>query len=117
MPTYTFIHPTTEEQIDVVQSVYEDHVYIDKDGLKWERIFSVPEVNTRGTLKADASAKEFSEYTKNQKGSIGDLWDRSQELSDKRKKKYGGKDPIKDKYYEGWSKKRKNRVHPKKHLD
>lgn len=44
---------------------------------------------------------------------MGDLWDRSQELSEKRKKLYGGEDPVKKKYYDNWSKKRKGKVHPK----
>lgn len=116
MPLYTYIHPETEETIDVVQSVHDDHVYIDKNGIEWKRVFTVPEVNTNGTLKAETTDKQFSEYTKNQKGSIGDLWDRSSELSEKRKKVYG-KDPVKNKYYENWSKKRKGRVHPKSHLE
>jgi len=117
MPLYTYIHPETEETIDVVQSVHDKHIFIDKDGIEWKRVFTVPEVNTQGTLKADATDKQFAEYTKNQKGSIGDLWDRSAELSEKRKKIYGGQDPVKKKYYQDWSKKRKGRVHPKKHSD
>jgi len=116
MPVYTYIHPETEETIDIVQSVHEHHIYIDKNGIEWKRVFFPPEINTQGTLKADCSAKEFSEFTKNKKGTLGDMFDRSAELSDKRKKIYG-KDPIKEKYYDTWSKKRKGRIHPKKHLD
>jgi hypothetical protein len=116
MPLYTYINPETEEIIDISQSIHEKHAYIDKDGVEWKRVFTVPEVNTNGTLKADCTPKQFSEYTKNQKGSLGDLWDRSGELSEKRKKIYG-KDPIKKKYYEDWSKKRKGKIHPKNHLD
>lgn len=116
MPIYTYIHPDTEEMIDVVQSVHEKHIYIDKNGIEWKRVFTVPEINTQGTLKADATEKQFSEYTKNKKGTFGDLWDRSAELSEKRKKIYGV-DPVKKKYHESWSKKRKGRVHPKSHSD
>jgi len=116
MPFYTYINPDTEEVIDVAQSINENHVYIDKNGLEWRRVFTVPEVNTHGTLKADTTEKQFSDYTKNEKGSIGDLYDRSAELSEKRKKIYG-KDPVKKKYFNDWSKKRKGKVHPKSHLD
>jgi hypothetical protein len=116
MPFYTYINPDTKESIDIVQSINENHVYIDKNGLEWQRVFTVPEVNTHGTLKADTTEKQFSEYTRNQKGSMGDLYDRSAELSEKRKKIYG-KDPVKNKYYKDWSKKRKGKVHPKSHLD
>lgn len=116
MPFYTYINPDTEEVIDVAQSINENHVYIDKNGLEWRRVFTVPEVNTHGTLTADATEKQFSEYTRNQKGSMGDLYDRSAELSEKRKKIYG-KDPVKKKYFNDWSKKRKGKVHPKSHLE
>ena len=113
MPLYTYIHPETEETIDVVQSVHDKHIYIDAKGIEWKRVFTAPEVNTFGTLGAESSARQFSELTGKQKGTMGDLWDRSQELSDKRKKLYGGSDPVKKKYYEDWSKKRKGKVHPK----
>ena len=116
MPLYTYIHPETEETIDVVQSVHDEHVYIDKNGVTWQRVFTAPEVNTQGNLKADCTPKEFSEFTKNKKGTLGDMFDRSAELSEKRRKMYG-KDPVKEKYYKDWSKKRKGKVHPKSHLD
>lgn len=86
MPFYTYINPESEETIEIVQSVHDDHVYIDDKGLQWQRVFTAPEVNTHGTLKAECSDKQFSEHTKNRKGSIGDLWDQSAELSEKRKK-------------------------------
>jgi hypothetical protein len=108
MPLYTYVHPDTEETVDVVQSVHEDHVYIDKDGIKWQRVFTAPELNTQGTLKADCTSKEFSEFTKNKKGTLGDMFDRSAELSEKRRK-LQGKDPVKENYKTSWSKKRKNR--------
>ena len=44
------------------------------------------------------------------------MFDRSAELSEKRRKIYG-KDPVKEKYYKDWSKKRKGKVHPKSRLD
>lgn len=116
MPLYTYIHPETEETIDIIQSVHDKHIYIDENGIEWKRVFAAPEINTKGTLKAETTDKQFSEYTKNQKGSIGDLWDRSAELSEKRKKVYG-QDPVKKKYYNDWSKKRKGRIHPKSHSD
>lgn len=116
MPLYTYIHPETEKTIDIVQSINDPHVYIDKDGIEWKRVFSVPEINTQGTLKADCSPREFSEFTKNKKGTFGDMFDRSKELSEKRKKIYG-KDPVKEKYFKDWSKKRNGKIHPKSHSE
>ena len=38
MPLYVFKHPKTGEQIEIVQKMDEEHIYIDKNGLKWERM-------------------------------------------------------------------------------
>ena len=86
MPLYTYIHPETKETIDVVQSVHDKHIYIDAKGIEWKRVFTAPEVNTQGNLKADCTPKQFSEFTKNKKGTLGDMFDRSAELSEKKKK-------------------------------
>lgn len=108
MPLYVYQHPYTKEIIEINQAIDQEHIYIDKHSVKWNRIFTTPEINTNGSIKADFSSKQFSEFTKKTKGSIGDLWDRSRELSEKREKIYG-KDPVKEKYKKDWSKKRKNR--------
>jgi len=111
MPEYLYQHPKTEKIISIIQSVHDKHEYIDDKNVKWNRVFTAPELNTEGTLKADCSARQFSEFVGKRKGSMGDLWDRSAELSAKRKEKMG-KDPVKEKYFENWSKKRKGKKHP-----
>lgn len=111
MPQYIYQHPTTKKTIEIIQSIHEIHEYIDKKGVKWERVYTAPQLNTEGTLDANCTDKQFSEYTKNKKGSIGDLWDRSAELSEKRKSVYG-EDPVKKDYLNKWKKKRKNKRHP-----
>lgn len=111
MPIYIYQNPKNKKIIEIIQSIHDNHEYIDKDGLKWNRIFTAPQLNTDGTLKGDCSESQFSEYTKKQKGTIGDLWDRSKELSEKREKIYG-KDPVKTKFLKDWSSKRKGRNKP-----
>lgn len=116
MPYYRYVHPKTNEIKDIFQGMNDVHEYIDENGLKWNRIFTTPELSTQDKLSVESSAKDFSRVTANQKGTMGDLWDRSAELSEKRKKLYG-EDKVKSKYYEDWSKKRKGKVHPKKLSD
>jgi len=111
MPLYIYKHPKKEEYKEVIQSVNDKHEYIE-NGLKWERVFTLPQINTQEKLNEHSNAKDFSRVTANQKGSVGDLWDRSKELSEKRKKIYG-EDRVKKKYFEDWSKKRNGKVHPK----
>lgn len=112
MPLYLYQNPKTGKIKEIVQSVHDIHEYSEA-GIKWNRVFTTPEVNTQDKLNAESSSKQFAELTGKQKGTMGDLWDRSQELSEKRKKLYGGEDPVKKEYYKDWSKKRKGKVHPK----
>lgn len=111
MPVYIYKNPKTEEIKEIVQSVHDKHEY-SENGLKWERVFTLPQVNTQEKLNENSTEKDFARVTGSQKGSVGDLWDRSKELSDKRKKIYG-EDKVKKKYFEDWSKKRKGKIHPK----
>lgn len=115
MPIYIYQNPKTKQIKEIVQSVHDVHEYYE-DEIKWNRIFTIPEVNTQEKLNVNSNEKDFSRITGNKKGTIGDLWDQSKELSEKRSKIYG-KDPVKEKYFKDWSKKRKGRVHPKSHLD
>jgi hypothetical protein len=114
MPEYLYQHPSNSKVISLVQSVNDKHEYIDSKGKKWNRIFTSPQINTQEKLSANSSDKDFARVTSSQRSNVGDLFDRSEELSDKRKQIYG-KDPIKDKYFKDWSKKRKGKKHPKSH--
>lgn len=111
MPIYIYQNPITKEIKEVVQSVHDKHEYVDDKNIKWNRVFTAPQLNTEGTLDANCDARKFSDFTKNKKETIGDMWDRSAELSEKRKKIYG-EDFVKKEYVKNWSKKRKNKKHP-----
>ncbi len=113
MPVYTFINPETEEELDVVQKMTEPHVYIDENGLEWKRKWTLP------NAAIDAEIDPFDKQAFNRKidggtgkGTVGELWDRSRELSEKRKDKLGY-DPVKKKYLDDYSKKRRGRKLPK----
>ena len=109
MPRYIFQHPETEEVIELIQTMNEDHVYIDSSGLKWNRLFTPPQMNF--DVKCDPnSAKDFAKVTE-KPGTIGDLWDRSAELSAKRADKNGGIDPVKEQYFKDYSAKRSGQKH------
>jgi len=111
MPLYTFEHPETNESIDLVFGMNDEKIYIDENGIKWNRVFSSP--NAALDLNSDPfSSKGFVEKT-NSKGTMGDLMSRSQEMSEKRKNKLGY-DPVQKKYFQEYSKKRRGVKH---HLD
>lgn len=88
-------------------------IITDEQGFKWKRIVPTEAPQASIDTKVDPySAADFAKAT-NKRGTIGDLWDRSAEMSAKREDKEGeGKDPIKNQFYENYSKKRKGKKHP-----
>jgi len=112
MPIYVYQNPNTEEYIEVFQGMNDEHKYIDESGLEWERVFIAP--NAAIDLDANPYDKQgFIDRTQG-KGTMGDLWDRSKEMSDKRASQNGGVDPYKKQYFKDYSSKRKGAKH---HLD
>jgi len=110
MAIFIYKHPKKEKYVEVIQSVHDVHEYHDKNGLKWQRVFTVPTVSV--SAKIDPfSKKQFLEKTASSKGSVGDLMDRSAELGAQRAAKNGGVDPLQVKFFEDYSKKRKNKLH------
>lgn len=73
------------------------------------------------------SAKQFIEKTSSKGDTIGALWDRSKEWSEMRAAKLGGEDPIEQKYFADYRKRKrgtphtaelaKNQKKAKEHLD
>lgn len=104
MPVYLYSNPKNpKEVIEIVQSVHDKHEYI-KDGISWNREFTIP------TASIDTKINPFDKNdvlskTANKKGSLDNIIKFNQELSEKRAKR-DGKDPIKEKYYENFKKKR-----------
>ncbi len=107
MPEYIYENPETGEQVTVLQSIHEEHVYT-IDGIEYNRVYTIPNASIDTQIDPH-SAKDFREKAK---GSIGDLWDQSAEASVKREERHGH-DPVKKKFFEDYSKSRKGAKHPK----
>jgi len=112
MPIYIYQNPITEECIEIVQSMNDEHKYIDEKGLEWKRVFIGSQLKTESSINP-WDKNDFVEKTKNVKGSYGDILDRSAELSHKRAEQNGGIDPIKQNYFSEYSKKRGGAKHIK----
>lgn len=115
MPIYLFKNPKTGKIVSVFQQMNEEHVH-SEDGIKYERVFTVPNAQIDSDIDIDSSEK-FIEKTGKMKGTLGEIWDYSQELSNKRAEKNGGIDPVRQKAEEKYSKKRrgmkyKSKVNP-----
>jgi predicted nucleic acid-binding Zn ribbon protein len=113
MPLYSFTHPETGEIKDIFFHMDEEpKEFTDKEGTPWNREWSSPQLNTQGSVDPWSNA-DFVNKTAG-KGTMGDLLDRSKELSDQRAQEAGGKDPIKEKYYKKYAKDRGGAPHPDK---
>lgn len=109
MANFLFEHPTTGEIKEIYQSVHDAHVY-SEDGVVWDRVWTVPQAAIDTSIDCN-SARDFTEKTGKKKGSLGDLWNCSAELSEKRAKSQGI-DPVKQKHYDNYSKMTKGKIHP-----
>lgn len=76
----------------------------------WKRVWTKPRAAVDAFKIDPHSTKDFIRAT-NKRGTMGDLYDRSAEWSEKRADKEGV-DPIKQKWYDNYSRKRKGRKHP-----
>jgi hypothetical protein len=104
MPIYSYIDDNGEVH-DVVQGMNDVHEYY-HEGKKLRRIYYSPNASIDTNVSSENS---FIEKTGKMRGTIGDIQDYSRELSEKRG---GFNDPIKQKYYKDYSKKRKGAKHP-----
>ena len=112
MPIYVFQHPTTDETVEVVQKMNDPHVFVDKDGTEWDRIFQSPNMAINDNLiSADTTAEQFAQKTAGKNYNLGEMWDLSAELSQKRAQARG-KDHVKEKASKAYTKKCKGKRHP-----
>ena len=110
MPIYLFESPEGNVK-EIIQRMSDDHAY-SEDGVEWTRLFTVPNAAIDSVAGDPYSEKEFMRKT-NKSMKLGDMWDISQEMSNKRMKK-DGKDGIKDKVVKSYEKKTKGKAHPLK---
>lgn len=112
MPIYIF--EKDGKRKEVVLRMNEPKVYFGESGKEegWVRVFTKPRMSVDSKIDP-FSEKDFVNKTGAKRGSYGDLIEASKELSEKRAEKTG-KDPIKEKYYNDWSKSRKGKKHPSK---
>ncbi len=115
MPLYTFLNKKTGKTQDFYFAMKEapkvGDIFTDEESREWVRIFTLPNAGIH--TKVDPFSKsEFLRSTENKKGTLGDMYDHSQALSQARADKNGGVDPVKETFYKKWSKERGGKAHP-----
>jgi hypothetical protein len=105
MPIYEYEHPETGESIEIAQKMSDEHVYVDSNGIEWSRVWASPNAAIKDNLiNADTTAEDFVRKTKEKNYNVGEMWDLSRELSEKRKR-VAGKDHVKEKTKKTYEKK------------
>ena len=112
MPLYTYKRESTGEYRDILQSMNDTHEYSGENGDEsdWKRVYYSPNAQIDSQIDPN-SRRQFLESTSSKKGTLGDIFDYSKELSDKRADQNGGVDPVKKKYFENYSKQRNGAKH------
>jgi len=113
MPLYSFIREEDGKIEDVFFHMDDKKIYNGKDGKeigKWKRIWLKPRMSVDSIAIDPYSSNDFNRVT-NKGGKLGDLWDRSEELSQKRVDR-DGIDPVKQTFYEKYKKTHKGNSHP-----
>lgn len=110
MPIYLYKHPEEEEYREVFQRMNDEHIY-SEDGVEWQRVFLSPNASIDNSIDP-FNNQQYIDATSNKKGTIGDMMDLSSELSAKRAEIAGGKDPVKEKFYDNYAKERGGAEHP-----
>lgn len=113
MPCYIFEHPKTKKRIEISQGMDAEHIYIDSKNVKWDRVFVNPQVNTDVVALDPFNPADFNRKTASKNDKVGKLFERSKEMSERRKDKLGY-DPVKEKWMKDYSAKRGNKPYPKK---
>ena len=109
MPLYIYANDETKEFVEVYQGINDEHKFFDESGREWRRVFTPPQVSTKGSNSLDAwDLNGFVNKTGDMKGSVGDLWQAAEELSEKRAERTG-EDPYKKKTIENYEKKTKRK--------
>lgn len=106
MPEYLYQNPKSKEVISIIQGMNDDHVFVDDQGLEWNRIFTNPTMSIDSQDVDPFSQQQFIEKTANMKGTYGDMVDYSKELSQQRAEKLGKEDPIKRDMFNNYQKER-----------
>ena len=110
MPLYTYRHPETDECKDILQSMNDEHVYIEEEGVEWKRVYFAPNASIDSNIDP-FSQRQFTDSTGAKKGTVGDMLDYSDEMSQRRAEKSGGTDPVKQKYFDDYAAKRNGQRH------
>ena len=100
MPQYIYINDETNEYVEVIQTMSENHKYFGEDGKEWRRVFTVPNASIDSLAQSDPfDLNSLTKKTGEMKGTMGDLFATSAEMSERRAEHLGHEDPVKRNHF------------------
>lgn len=110
MPQYIFCNPSDESEfVEVFFHMNDKKFFIDENGVEWRRVFTVPQA----CIDSDFDPRNKEEFMRRgaKYSTVGDLIDKSRELSEKRESKEGY-DATKQAFFDQYAKDRNGKPHP-----
>lgn len=110
MPNYIFKHPEKERYVEVFFRMNDEKKYQDEEGVEWERRWTVPHASVDSLFNSDPfDIQSHVDKTGKMKGTMGDLFAASKEMSERRAEKLGSEDPVKREMFDKYEKKNKTK--------
>lgn len=101
LPSYEFHHAPTNETISVYVGLDEPasaRAQQVQGGKLYKRVYAAP-LAARDTKLHDGTQTDFTRAVQDKQMTVGEAWEVSKEMSEKRAKLNGGVDPQKEQFY------------------
>ena len=115
MPQYLFQNKVSQEYREVFFKMLDDKIYNGEDGTEeglWERRFTIPNASVDSISNTNPfDTRAHVTKTGAMKGNLGDLFNVSKEMSERRAEKLGHEDPVKRQFFKDYQKKNNGAKH------
>ncbi len=114
MPIHDFLNKKTGKKLSVyvpIKAPLIEHQKQIVDGEEYERTYDDAPLIAKDMQHDDGSFNDFRKTTDGKNVKMGDLYNISKEMSEKRASKNGGYDPVQEKWFSEYEKKF-NKKHP-----
>ena len=112
MPTYSYTNDKTGETLEMHQGMNDEHRFFGENGEEWRRVFYPPNAAIDSLSNCNPfDTRSHVDKTGRMKGNLGDLFNVSKEMSERRQDKIGGEDPVKRQFFKDYQKKNNGAKH------
>lgn len=106
MPVYDFHHAETNHTISVLvplTATDKERAQQVQDGKVYKRVYAAP-LAAKDLNPKDGTLSDYRRTTGEKNLTVGEAWEASREMSERRAAQHGGKDPVKEQFYRDYEK-------------